>query len=147
MKITICGSSSFRAEKVKAMADLKKMGHIPLLDTDCIDIAAGRNPELAKRVATETAKTKREKDYIRMYYEMIKNSDAILIVNPEKNGIKNYIGANSFLEIGYAHALNKKIYILYDLPEQNYIYDELYAIEITVLNGDFGKIDNLFVDN
>ena len=51
MKITICGSSSFRKEKVKALEDLKKLGHIPLLDTDCIDIAKGRNPELAKQLS------------------------------------------------------------------------------------------------
>lgn len=140
MKITICGSSSFRKEKVKAMEDLKKLGHIPLLDIDCIDIAEGRNPELAKQLSYDLIGTKRKKNYIRKYYKMIKNSDAILIMNPKKNGIKNYIGANSFLEIGYAHALAKKIYILYDLPKQNYINDELYAMETVILDGDLDGI-------
>lgn len=140
MKITICGSSSFRAKKVKAMEDLKKLGHIPLLDIDCIDIAARRNLELARQLSKDLIGTKRKKDYIRKYYKMIKNSHAILIVNPDKKGIKNYIGANSFLEIGYAHTLGKKIYILYDLPKQTYIRDELRIMEPVVLNGDLKKI-------
>jgi len=47
----------------------------------------------------------------RRYYEIIKECDAILVLNLEKNKIKNYIGGNTFLEMGFAHVLNKKIYL------------------------------------
>ncbi|HOK35473.1 MAG TPA: hypothetical protein PLL80_01600 [Candidatus Pacearchaeota archaeon] len=40
-----------------------------------------------------------------------KNADAILVVNIDKKGIKNYIGGNAFLEIGFTHILDKRILI------------------------------------
>lgn len=71
---------------------------------------------------------------------MIKDSDAILVVNLDKKGIKNYIGANTFLEIGYAHCLNKKIFFLNPIPEQDYIRDEIKAAEPIVIDQDLTKI-------
>lgn len=65
------------------------------------------------RIKTEN---KIENDLIRDYFEKIKNADAILVVNVDKEGISNYIGGNSFLEMGFAHILNKPIFILDLLP-------------------------------
>jgi hypothetical protein len=57
-----------------------------------------------------------------------------------KGDIKNYIGANTFLELGFAHYLNKKIYLLNPIPDQPYIIDEVLTIDPVVLDG---TIDNL----
>ena len=77
---------------------------------------------------------------IKKYFNIIKNSDAILVINENKNNIKNYIGANTFLEIAFAHILNKKIYLLNPIPNQN-LSDELKEMDITILNGDLNKIN------
>jgi predicted RNA-binding protein with PUA domain len=65
--------------------------------------------------------------------------DAILILNLEKNGIKGYIGGNTFLEMGFAHVLNKKIFLLNPISEMGY-EDEIVAMKPVILNGDLDKI-------
>lgn len=82
---------------------------------------------------------KKKFDLIRWYYNSIFNSDAVLIVNLEKNRIKNYIGGNTLLEMGFAHVLNKRIFLLNDIPDISY-RDEILAIQPIVINGDLNKI-------
>ncbi|MEI8343641.1 MAG: hypothetical protein WCF93_01670 [Candidatus Moraniibacteriota bacterium] len=72
---------------------------------------------------------------IRDYYEKIKASDAILVVNCDLNGVVGYIGGNSFLEMGFAHVLNKKIFLLNQIPETSF-KDELIAMQPTILSGE-----------
>lgn len=82
-----------------------------------------------------------EKDLINKHYREVGTSDAILVINKDKNGIKNYIGGNSFLEMGFAYVLGKKIYVLNPLPEKLLIfYQELVAMRPIVLDGDLTKI-------
>ena len=76
---------------------------------------------------------------IKKYYQLIQEHDALLIVNPEKKGIKGYIGGNTFLEMGFGYVLGKKIYCLYPLPEMIYTA-ELIAMKPVILNGDLGGI-------
>jgi hypothetical protein len=73
------------------------------------------------------------------YFEKIKEVDAILILNFEKRGIEGYIGGNTFLEMGFAHILNKKIFLLNEIPEMLY-KDEIKAMQPIVLDGDLSKI-------
>jgi hypothetical protein len=72
--------------------------------------------------------------------DKIEKSDAILVANYTKKEIENYIGANTFLEIGFAHHIGKKIYFLNPIPDQPYIREELEAVEPVVLNGNLDKI-------
>jgi predicted RNA-binding protein with PUA domain len=60
-------------------------------------------------------------------------------VNIDKGGFSNYIGGNAFLEMGFAHILNKKIFLLNEIPEMIYT-DEILAMQPIVLNGDLSKI-------
>jgi len=69
----------------------------------------------------------------------MQNSDAVLVVNFDKKGIKGYVGGNSFLEMGFAHVLNKKIYLLNDIPDMGY-KDEIEAMQPIILNGELNKI-------
>jgi hypothetical protein len=143
MKIVICGSIDATYE-IKEIADkLEKAGHeteIPLTSQRIL------NGELT----LDEFKKEKEKngdgfvrkvhdDVIRRYYELIKNSDSVLIANYPKKGIDNYIGGNTFLEMGFAHVLNKKIFLLNPIPEVSY-KDELLAMQPIILNGDLSKI-------
>ena len=74
------------------------------------------------------------------HYNKMKKADAILVLNYDKNGIKGYIGANSFLEMGFAYVLNKKIFLLMEIPDQKYISDEVLALSPIVLKGDLNLI-------
>lgn len=91
--------------------------------------------ENAHKSGEETAQDKIEHDFIRKHYNRIEDSDAVLIANYTKNGIENYIGGNTFLEIGFAYVLGKKIFVLNPIPDMPYIADEVIAMQPKVLNG------------
>lgn len=140
MNIMIAASSVFAKEMVEYKGKLEKLGHKNNLHEHYIAQGNGQMKDLIDRMHNEHALVKKENDYIRYHYNEIKGSDAILVLNFDKNGIHNYIGANTFLEISYAHVLNKKIYLLNDMPDQSYIKDELEAMEPIILNGDLSRI-------
>ena len=87
----------------------------------------------------ERARKEDDKDFIKRYFREISNSDAILVVNVDKNGIKNYVGGNTLMEIGFAYVLDKKIYLLNGIPDISY-KDEIVATRPIILNGDLTRI-------
>jgi hypothetical protein len=111
----------------------EKVGHVV--------IAPGNlERHLAKKFTSdESTNEKIKDDLIRGYFEKIKNSNAVLVINNDKNGITNYIGGNTFLEMGFAHALSKKIFLLHSVPEISY-KDEIIAMQPVVLDGDLTRI-------
>lgn len=87
----------------------------------------------------ERITAKIEYDFIREHFRKIEQSDAILILNYEKKGIPGYIGGNTFLEMGYAFGLGKKVYLLNEIPELDY-KTEMAAIQPIILNGNIEDI-------
>lgn len=140
MRITICGSSKFRYEMVEYKEKLEKLGHDIFVHEHYIKSVKGEMPELMERVNREHATLKKEQNYIKQYHNEIKNSDAILVLNFDKNGIKNYIGGNVLLEIGFAHVNEKKIFLLNPIPDVSY-KDEIEAMMGVVLDGDLTRIE------
>jgi hypothetical protein len=62
----------------------------------------------------------------------------ILVVNPEKHGIGDYVGANSFAEIAIAFAHHKRIFLLGKIP--SFYEDELHAWGAIPLEGDLASL-------
>ncbi|MCX6814769.1 MAG: hypothetical protein NTY20_03940 [Candidatus Aenigmarchaeota archaeon] len=91
-------------------------------------------------MGSEHHEIKRKYNFIKWWHDLIKSGDAILVCNFDKNEIKNYIGANTFLEIGFAHVNGKKVFLLNPIPEQVPYVDEIKAMTDSVINGDLGKI-------
>jgi len=82
-------------------------------------------------------------DMIKRYWDFIKNSDAILILNQEKKGISNYIGGNTLMEMGFAYGHGKKIFLFNTIPkrsERMHYVDEIMDMKPIVINGDLSKI-------
>ncbi|MFH0892288.1 MAG: hypothetical protein V1867_05915 [Candidatus Falkowbacteria bacterium] len=136
MKIVLCGSMSSAKRMTEIETELKKSGHEVILPKNAREYANG---DLAPESSHESTQNKIAGDLIRDYYEKIKAADAVLIVNETKKGIKNYIGGNAFLELGYGHALNKKTFILNGIPDMPYT-DEILAMQPILLNGDLSII-------
>ena len=135
MKICICCSLSFTNE-VKKIADrLHELGHEVLLPNGVI-IDAIYKPDFD----SVEAKRGNGYDFIREHFKKIEESDAMLVCNFTKNGIDNYIGANTFLEMGFAYYIKKPIYALNPLPDYKYINDELLNFDVKVINGDLSEI-------
>jgi hypothetical protein len=134
MTITICGSLKFYDKEVEIQKELEQMGHKVYMPVKApgVDYWATDN--------TLRVKAKKGMELISEHFQKIEKSDAILIVNVTKGDIENYIGANTFLEIGFAHYIGKKIFMLNPAPEQPYIIDEIVTIDPVVLDGDLSKI-------
>lgn len=133
MKIVICGSMSFAKEMLEAQKVLEAQGHQVIVPRFTAEHARQRLPK------NEDANRKREHDLIRDYYKKILEGDAILVLNYDAQDIPGYIGGNSFLEMGFAHVLNKPIYLLYPIPQMNYV-DEMRAMDPVVLDGDLSRL-------
>lgn len=135
MIIAICGSMKFADEMEAAQKQLEAIGHSVLAPVRILSTEEYWEEDGAKRVAA-----KKTNELISEHMDKIEKSDAVLIVNMTKKEIENYVGANTFLEMGYAHYRKKKIYFLHPVPDQPYILDELLAMDPIVLNGDLSRI-------
>ena len=70
----------------------------------------------------------------------INKMDAVLCLNYDKNNQKNYIGGATFLELYDAFRLNKKIFLLHEIPE-GMLKDELIGFNPIIINEDLSKIN------
>lgn len=104
--------------------------------TDCNEAYLGLDEQQKEALKLEH---KYNHDAIRKHYDLITDSDAILVLNHEKNGVPGYIGGNAFLEMGFAHVLGKKIYLLNPVPEMGYT-TEIIAVKPVVLHGDLTRL-------
>ena len=77
---------------------------------------------------------------ITKHFRKIDDSDCILVTNYEKKGVPNYIGGNTFLEMGYAYGIGKKIYILNEMPATSLYKEEMLGMQPICLNGNLNKI-------
>jgi nucleoside 2-deoxyribosyltransferase len=136
MTITICGSMQFHREMTQIQLLLEDQGHTVLVPKD---LTVLEQNESYMETDEERISSKIEHDFIREHFRKIEKSDAVLVLNYEKKGIAGYIGGNTFLEMGYAFGLGKKIYLLHPVPEMDYSV-EMHAMKPVVLNGDLGKI-------
>ena len=83
---------------------------------------------------------KNENDAIRKFWEIIKKSDAILVLNYDRKGIKNYIGGNTLMEIGFAHVLEKKIFLMNPIPDIEYYCSEIEAVRPLIIEQNLKNI-------
>lgn len=140
MKITICGSVKFADKIVNLHKRLADLGHEPQIHKDMFGIADGTAKELIEGIQISHAEIKKKHNFIKIWYDLIINGDAVLICNFDKNGVKNYIGGNTLMEIGFAHVNNKKVFLLNPVPESVSYADEIKAMVDVILNGDLKKI-------
>lgn len=138
MTIAICGSLQFHKEMRDIKQQLEAMGYTALIpkSLDLIEQKEFKKPKtVEERLAAE-----KEHDFIREHFRKIEKSDAILVANYDKDGITGYVGGNTFLEMGIAFYLGKKIYLLYPIPEMDFSKLEMHAMKPIVLHGELQKI-------
>jgi hypothetical protein len=138
MKIAICGSMTFYMEMRAIKEGLEILGHDVLVP---MDTYSDEMPIEARPDVTDEDKisAKIEYDFIREHFHKIDQSEAVLILNYEKKNIPGYIGGNTFLEMGHAYGLGKKIYLMNPVPDMNYSI-EMHSMQPIILEGDLSKI-------
>lgn len=69
----------------------------------------------------------------------ISGNDAMLVINVEKNGVPNYIGGATFLEMYEAFKMSKKIFIYNPIPD-GILHDEIMGMGPEIILGDLQMI-------
>jgi len=141
VKIYVLGSTSFTEEMVDSKNKLCSLGFDGWIHPHYEAYVRGEMKDhLYRRNNGEEAALKRENDYFCEHYKRILESDAILFVNSEKNGIKNYIGGNVLIEMGQAYVNHKIIFLLNGMPSGLPYMDEIEAMDPICLFGDLSNI-------
>lgn len=141
MRIYVLGSTHFMKEMVDSKNKLRELGYDGWIHPDYEAFVRGDKKEILDRwVKGERAALKRENNYFKIHYKNILASDAVLFVNSEKNGMKNYIGGNVLIEMGQAYVNDKKIFLLGDIPKNSPYVDEIEAMDPICLHGDLKNI-------
>lgn len=138
-RIFLCASMNFYQNLVEIEKALVDKGFDVEIPVSAKTMKAKNDFEVShfKGVFTPQEKGK----FIQENFGNIAKSDAILVINNEKNGIKGYIGANVLMEIGIAFYLGKKIYILNNFGSDVAYKEELLAFDVKVIDGDLSAIN------
>ncbi len=136
LKIALCASMVFTERMLEIKLELEELGHEVFVSQFAEEYVGKSEREKEKL----TMHHKNEKDAIRKFWEKIKQSDAVLVLNYDRKNIKNYIGGNTLMEIGFAHVLSKKIYLMNPIPEIEYYESEIKAVNPVIIDGDLRKI-------
>jgi len=146
MKITICGSIAFYKEMLDVQERLEKLGHLVKLPLFEIKDDNGNMIPVMEYYSKRKAETKdtgwiwdRKEEAMRLHFQKVEWSDAILVLNYEKNGIANYIGGNTLLELGLAFFLNKRLFLLNDIPDISY-KEEILGMKPIVIHNNLDLI-------
>lgn len=130
---------SFIKNIIKAKKDLDKLGHKA-------SIPHGTEPHQKDDSFTDNLEDNMDfcikNNVMKRNFDMVADSDAILVLNHKKNGVNGYIGASVLMEMAIAHHLNKKIFLLNKTPQ---FRNARWAHEVTIMqpviiDGDFAKI-------
>ena len=139
MKILLICSKQFYSKLAEIKNILENNGHEVFMP-NCYD-----HPQTEQEMWNIGSKAHSEfkAKMFKQSYETISYMDAVLVLNydKEKNGIvyKNYIGGATFLEMYDAFKLNKKIFMINNIPD-GILSDEIHGFNPIILNGDVSKI-------
>lgn len=125
--VAICGSMAHKAQWLKVVKKLRDYGLVV------------STPDLSENTDWSSFTDEQIIDkkgwLVRRHIANIATAKAVLICNYDKKGINDYIGSNSFLEMGAGFIYGKPVYVLADIPQQDN-RDEILALKPTVLHGD-----------
>lgn len=135
MKIFICASKHNYSHIPDVKTALEQMWHIITLPNSYDN--PGMETSIRQKSKEEHIKWKQE--MLNLQSEKVSENDAILVMNFDKNWMKNYIWWATFLEVYEAFIQWKKIFFYNPLPEW-ILYDELAGINPAVINWDLNLI-------
>ena len=135
MRILIICSKAFYKDIEPIKETLEKMGHI-------VELPNSYDEPDAEKKSWDLGEKEHSEFKARMFKmseERISKVDAVLTLNFDKHGMKNYIGGATFIEIYEAFMQHKKIYLYNAIPE-GMLYDEIIGFSPIILNGDLSLI-------
>lgn len=134
-RITLCSSAKFYTELKLIAEELIKEGYEVLLPSmkDYHELG-------------EDALAKIQYNLIRNHFEKIDKSDAIYVLNLEKNGMKGYIGGNVLMEISHAFYKKIPIYMYQSYSEDLPYKEELRAMQPIIMGKEWNKLNEVTIN-
>lgn len=120
-RIVLCGSRTFKDYIIQLGYKLEKEGYEVVIPKEFF-------VPMPKR------------EHSMLHFSEIQNerTDYVLVVNEEKNGKKNYVGANSFAEIALGFYFGKTVFLKNDIYKP--FADELVGWGVIPLKGNLEEI-------
>ncbi|OGF20692.1 hypothetical protein A2316_02805 [Candidatus Falkowbacteria bacterium RIFOXYB2_FULL_38_15] len=126
----------YTEKMLEARDELIKLGHNAFV-TNLASPFVGKTDGEKEHIKIDQ---KNNQDAIREFWKLMQGSDAVLVMNFDKHSVKNYIGGNTLMEIGFAHVLDQKIFLYNPIPDIPYYKSEIEAVKPIIINGDLSKI-------
>jgi hypothetical protein len=135
MKIFLICSKAFYSKIPPIQATLEAAGHEIILPHSY------DNPNSEKEIREQGSEAHAafKSKLFKASRDFIGEMDAVLALNFDKNGQKNYIGGSTFIELYEAFMQGKKIYLYHDIPE-GMLFDEISGFSPVIINEDLSKI-------
>lgn len=140
--ITICSSASFYEEMLRIAADLRKRGFVPVVPRTANKMERNKdfNVNRYKTWFKDPAQYKIKTFLMKEHFKKIINSDAVLILNLTKHGMKGYIGGNVLMEMAIAFHYKKPLYIYNAISPRSQFKEEILGMHPVFIDGDLDKI-------
>lgn len=130
-RVVVCGSMSFFREMIEVQELLAAS------DVSCI-IPDSDDHWPSKRTVQLELVLKRKASLAHIRKIRDPKTFGILVLNHDKYGVRDYIGANSFAEIAVAVVAGKRVYLAGGIPDA--YRDELNAWGAIALNGNIEQL-------
>ena len=100
---------AFAKEQLAIKEKLEKKGFDVLVTDNIGKYAADQN---IKKSFEEELRVSLEHDIMRDFFNKLNEADAFLVCNYDRKGVKGYLGTSVLMELGLAHYLKKKIFLM-----------------------------------
>lgn len=144
MKVAICSSALFAKQSREIKEKLEKRGletflypQSVRLGNEVIDVSEYYSMR-KKKLTQEVLDAKRQ--LMDEHFAKIRDSDAILVLNFDRQRKRGYVGGNTFLEMGIAHWLGKKVFIWKEPSKRLPYFEEIMAINPINIEENLEKI-------
>jgi len=78
----------------------------------------------------------KKRQLMKDHFKKVIESDAILVINKEKNGMPGYIGGNGLMEMTMAFHYRKPIFVYEKISGDSPIAEEIYGLNPIFINKD-----------
>lgn len=140
--ITICSSLNFYRQVVQVQNEIESLGYECIIPASVELMKKSSDFDVShyKTWFSEKNDYPKKKALMLGHFDEIKKSNAILVLNYDKNGKSNYIGGNVLIEMGIALFLRKPIFILNGMPNESPFLEEILGMSPIALNGKISQL-------
>lgn len=133
----IIGSTVFAKEMLEVKHKLQELGHEVETPSNLEEHIS--DPSLRDNLALDKELVS-GRNVMHVGFDRVAWSDAVLVLNHDKNDVVGYIGASTLMEIGVAGHLRKKIFVLNSIASDQRYTHEIDVLDGQIIDGDLSKI-------